>query len=121
MLNLLRLRRDSQRDIHTSYIRPEFSYTYIHTLYSQKLAPTPESSCCGPYAAGQHESGVSIGLHAWSITSITSINPRAADSVKNILQYRHINGGIVQTRTTEAGVRGGTPTPDGSRRCVGTI
>eukprot|EP01047_Picozoa_sp_COSAG01_P140277 COSAG01_NODE_71180_length_256_cov_1.630573_2_plen_27_part_01 len=26
--------------------------------------------------------------------SITSINPRAADSVKNILQYRHINGGI---------------------------
>eukprot|EP01049_Picozoa_sp_SAG25_P009913 SAG25_NODE_1028_length_4237_cov_2.549058_1_plen_82_part_10 len=32
----------------------------------------------------------SIGLHAWSITSITSINPRAADSVKNILQYRHI-------------------------------
>jgi hypothetical protein len=37
---------------------------------------------------------VSIGLHAWSITSITSINPRAADSVKNILQYRqaHING-----------------------------
>jgi hypothetical protein len=40
MLNLLRLRRDSQRDIHTSYIRPEFSYTYIHVLvhtsYSQK-------------------------------------------------------------------------------------
>jgi hypothetical protein len=34
---------------------------------------------------------VAIGLHAWSITSITSINPRAADSVKNILQYRHIN------------------------------
>eukprot|EP01047_Picozoa_sp_COSAG01_P065047 COSAG01_NODE_8715_length_2687_cov_5.869011_1_plen_33_part_10 len=33
---------------------------------------------------------MSIGLHAWSITSITSINPRAADSVKNILQYRHI-------------------------------
>jgi hypothetical protein len=32
MLNLLRLRRDSQRDIHTSYIRPEFSYTYIHVL-----------------------------------------------------------------------------------------
>jgi hypothetical protein len=61
----------------------------------------------------QHESGVSgaIGLHAWSITSITSINPRAADSVKNILQYRHINGGIVQTRTTKAGVRGGTPAP----------
>ena len=59
----------------------------------------------------QQESGVSIGLHAWSITSITSINPRAADSVKNILQYRHINGGIVQTRTTEAGVRGGTPAP----------
>ena len=29
---------------------------------------------------------MSIGLHAWSITSITSINPRAADSVKNILQ-----------------------------------
>ena len=29
------------------HIRPEFSYTYIHTLYSQKLAPTPESSCCG--------------------------------------------------------------------------
>ena len=55
--------------------------------------------------------GVSIGLHAWSITSITSINPRAADSVKNILQYRHINGGIVQTRTTEVGVRGGTPAP----------
>jgi hypothetical protein len=56
---------------------------------------------------------MSIGLHAWSITSITSINPRAADSVKNILQYRHINGGIVQvqTRTTEAGVRGGTPAP----------
>jgi hypothetical protein len=27
-----------------------------------------------------------FGLHAWSITSITSINPRAADSVKNILQ-----------------------------------
>jgi hypothetical protein len=46
----------------------------------------------------------------WSITSITSINPRAADSVKNILQYRHINGGgIVQTRTIEAAVRGGTP------------
>jgi hypothetical protein len=40
MLNLLRLRRDSQRDIHTSYIRPEFSYTYIHTSYSQKPAPT---------------------------------------------------------------------------------
>jgi hypothetical protein len=55
--------------------------------------------------------GVSIGLHAWSITSITSINPRAADSVNNILQYRHINGGIVQTRTTEAGVRGGTSAP----------
>eukprot|EP01047_Picozoa_sp_COSAG01_P042750 COSAG01_NODE_3750_length_5733_cov_22.729322_4_plen_109_part_00 len=54
---------------------------------------------------------MSIGLHAWSITSITSINPRAADSVKNILQYRHINGGIVQTRTTEVGVRGGTPAP----------
>jgi hypothetical protein len=36
-------------------------------------------------------------IHAWSgpITSITSINPRAADSVKNILQYRHINGGTV--------------------------
>jgi hypothetical protein len=32
-------------------------------------------------------------------------NSRAADSVKNILQYRHINGGIVQTRTTEAGER----------------
>jgi hypothetical protein len=56
--------------------------------------------------------GVSpIGLHAWSITSITSINPRAADSVNNILQYRHINGGIVQTRTTEAGVHGGTSAP----------
>eukprot|EP01047_Picozoa_sp_COSAG01_P102621 COSAG01_NODE_32185_length_585_cov_0.767490_1_plen_70_part_10 len=34
-------------------------------------------------------------------------DPDAADSVKNILQYRHINGGIVQTRTTEVGVRGG--------------
>ena len=31
--------------------------------------------------------------------------------MKNILQYRHINGGIVQTRTTEVGVRGGTPAP----------
>ena len=62
-------------------------------------------------AQAAYESGVSIGLHAWSITSITSINPRAADSVKNILQYRHINGGIVQTRTTEVGVRGGTPAP----------
>jgi hypothetical protein len=48
MLNLLRLRRDSQRDIHTSYIRPEFSYTYIHTSSSQKPVPTEESSCCGP-------------------------------------------------------------------------
>eukprot|EP01047_Picozoa_sp_COSAG01_P114732 COSAG01_NODE_43398_length_430_cov_0.815710_2_plen_49_part_01 len=38
--------------------------------------------------SGGRRGGVSIGLHAWSITSITSINPRAADSVKNILQYR---------------------------------
>ena len=56
-------------------------------------------------------SEVSIGLHAWSITSITRINPRAADSVKNILQYRHISGTTVRPRTTEAGVRGGTPAP----------
>ena len=54
---------------------------------------------------------MSIGLHAWSITSIMSINPRAADSVKNILQYRHISWATVRTRTTEAGVRGGTPAP----------
>jgi hypothetical protein len=41
-----------------------------------------------------------IGLrHAWSITSITSINPRTADSVKNILQYRHINGGMTAHAT----------------------
>ena len=43
-----------------------------------------------------HESEVSIGLHAWSITSITRINPRAADSVKNILQYRHISEATVR-------------------------
>jgi hypothetical protein len=46
-----------------------------------------------------------------SITSITSINPRAADSVKTFCKYRHINGATVRTRTTEAGVRGGTPAP----------
>ena len=73
--------------------------------------------CCLFHIVHQHtqvllsKEATVCGLHAWSITSITSINPRAADSVKNILQYRHINGGIVQTRTTEAGVRGGTPAP----------
>ena len=63
--------------------------------------------------AAESHAGVSIGLglHAWSITSITRINPRAADSVKNILQYRHISWATVRTRTTEAGVRGGTPAP----------
>jgi hypothetical protein len=69
-------------------------------------------------AAQRYESGVSIGLHAWSITSITSINPRAADSVKNILQYRHINGGIVRLRP-ECAVA--PPPPDGSGECMGTM
>jgi hypothetical protein len=71
----------------------------------------PRRSAHESVSRHRRASRLSIGLHAWSITSITSINPRAADSVKNILQYRHINEGIVHTRTTEAGVRGGTSAP----------
>jgi hypothetical protein len=50
--------------------------------------------------------------HAWSITSITSINPRAADSVKNFCNIAIPMGPQYgPVRTTEAGVRGGTPAP----------
>jgi hypothetical protein len=56
-------------------------------------------------------SGVSRDWSPCMVYYVYYSNPRGADSVKNILQYRHINGGIVQTRTTEAGVRGGTPAP----------
>eukprot|EP01047_Picozoa_sp_COSAG01_P040315 COSAG01_NODE_3386_length_6153_cov_89.762471_3_plen_175_part_00 len=71
--------RDSQPHPRFPNIRPEFSYTYIHTLYSQKTAPTEESSCDHP--AGRRAAACYAAARLYAMPGRIAARRRATRSL----------------------------------------